>query len=332
MPKRRQRCPQRRSLGGAVRKAFGGGRDVDDSNEIVPHALAFWGLLASLGVMVAWMCVYTGMTVGWAAVTVAVAMLGLLAATRMIAEGGLVFVQFPMMMQSFIFRMAGQSTLGPANLMGLSWTGTWVGDIRVIMMPAFANATKLADHARLRQRSLTWLFTIAIVVGLLASAFSVLYVGYTRGGAKTSSWIFGAVGRDWFDQISAVNIPTKEQVRQGQTAGDEYRSSRVWATLVGAGILGFLAVMRARFLWWPLHPLGFPFAIMPAMQKMWLSIAIGWLAKTIILRYGGAVLFRKLKPVFFGLILGQFVTAGLWYVFYFFYVTYFHGTGVLLYN
>ena len=45
-----------------------------------------------------------------------------------------------------------------------------------------------------------------------------------------------------------------------------------------------------------------------------------------------AVLFRKLKPFFYGLILVQFVTGGLWYVFYFVYVTWFNGHGALLYN
>ena len=322
----------RRSIGGVVRKAFGRGKDVDDSNEIVPHSFAFWGLVVSLGVMVWFMCRYTGMDLWFAPIAIAVAMLGLLAATRMIAEGGLVFVQFPMMVESFLFRTIGQSTLGPANLLGMSWMGIWVGDIRVIMMPAFANAAKLADHVRLRQRSLAWLFVIAIVVGLVASAFAVLYVGYTRGGAKTDSWIFGAVGKDWFGTIAAQNIPTKEQERQGQPAGDAYQTSRVWATVIGAALMVFLALMRAGFLWWPFHPLGFPFAMMPAMDRMWASVAIGWLLKSVILRYGGAVLFRKGKPFFFGLILGQFVTVGLWYVFNFFYVTWFHGTGSLLYN
>ncbi len=322
----------RRSLGAAARKAFGGGRDVDDSNEIVPHKVAFWGLFIALGIMVAWMCRYTGMDPGWAIVTVIVSMLGLLAATRLIAEGGLVFVQFPMMVQSFLFRTAGQSTLGPANLLGLSWTGVWVGDIRVIMMPAFANSTRLADHVKLRQRSLLWLFAIAIVVGIAASTFSVLYVGYTRGGEKTDSWIFGAVGKDWFGSIAAENIPTTEQARQGQRAGDEYSVSRVWASGAGAAFFIFLAVMRARFLWWPFHPLGFPFAVMPAMDRMWFAVAVGWAVKAVILRYGGAVLFRKLKPFFFGLILGEFVTAGLWYVFYFVSVTWFHGTGNCIYD
>jgi hypothetical protein len=322
----------RRAIAEVVRKAFFRGRDIDDSNELLPHGVAFWGLIIGVGVMVSWMWYFTGMNPGWAVLAVVVALLGLLAATRMIAEGGLVFVQFPMMVESFLFRMIGPTTLGPANLMGLSWMGVWVGDIRVLMMPAFANAAKLADHVRLKQRRLVWLFVIAIVLAIVASSFSVLYVGYTRGGSWTSSWIFGPVGRDWFDVISAQNIPTAEQIRQGQHAGEEYHMSRVYATLIGAGFMVFLAVMRSSFLWWPFHPLGFPFAIMPAMQKMWSSVAIAWFLKAVILRYGGAALFRKLKPFFFGLILGQFVTAGLWYTFYFFYVTYFHGAGDLIYN
>lgn len=322
----------RRSLGEVVRKAVGGGRDIDDSNELLSHRVAFFGLIGGLVVMVAWMSTFTGMSPGWAIILVIVAMLGLLAATRMIAEGGLVFVQFPMMVQAFVFRMFHQTTLGPANLVGMSWSGIWVGDIRVIMMPALANATKLADHVRQKQRSLVWLFLIAIVVAIVFSSFTVLYVGYTKGGAKTKSWVVGWVGRDWFRAIAAENIPTKDQEAQGQPAGDQYYVSRVWATIVGALIMVFLAVMRARFLWWPFHPLGFPFAMMPAMQRMWLCVAIGWLLKAIILRYGGAVLFRKLKPLFYGLILGEFVSAGLWYTFYFVYVTWFHGTGNLIYN
>jgi hypothetical protein len=322
----------RRALAGAARKAIGLGRDVDDSNEILPHAVAFWGLIAALVVMVVWMCVYTGMSVVWAVVFVVVAMLGLLAATRLIAEGGLVYVQFPMMVQSFLFRIVGQTTLGPANLVGMAWAGTWVGDIRVITMPAFANATKLADHVHLRQRSLAWLIAIAIGVGLVFSTFSVLYVGYTQGAAKTDDWIFGSVSSSWFGQIAAQNIPTKAQVEQGQRAGDEYYVSRAYATGIGAAIMLVLAILRARFLWWPLHPLGFPFAITPAMQKIWSSIAVAWLIKAVVLRYGGASLFRKLKPIFFGLILGEFVTAGLWYVFYFVYATWFHGAGASLYD
>jgi hypothetical protein len=321
----------RRAIGEAVRKAFGAGRDVDDSNEVLPHAVSVWGLVAGLAGVVIWLT-WSGMDLWFACVLVAVALLGILAATRMIAEGGLVFVQFPMMVQSWLLRVIGQSTLGPANLVAMSFTGVWVGDIRVLMMPALANSTKLADHAGVKQRHLFWLFLIAIVVSIAVSSFTVLYLGYTRGGLKTDSWVFENVSRDWFQNMAQTNIPTKEQEEKGQPAGDSMYRSRTYASAVGAVFMVFLTVMRARFLWWPFHPLGFPFAIMPAMQRIWLCIFIGWLLKVVILRYGGAVLFRKLKPLFYGLILGEFVTAGLWYVFIYVYVTFFQGSGWLIYN
>jgi hypothetical protein len=45
---------------------------------------------------------------------------------------------------------------------------------------------------------------------------------------------------------------------------------------------------------------------------------LGWLFKGVILKYGGGKLFRTLKPLFLGLILGQIGCAGMWMVIDFF--------------
>ena len=44
------------------------------------------------------------------------------------------------------------------------------------------------------------------------------------------------------------------------------------------------------------------------------SVFLAWLIKTLILKYGGLALFQRAKPIFLGLILGQFTVAGLWLV------------------
>ena len=67
--------------------------------------------------------------------------------------------------------------------------------------------------------------------------------------------------------------------------------------------------MRYTFLWWPLHPLGLPFSI-----PGWTSVMLAWIVKSLILKYGGVKLFQKLKPLFLGLILGQFLSAGAWFL------------------
>ncbi len=42
----------------------------------------------------------------------------------------------------------------------------------------------------------------------------------------------------------------------------------------------------------------------------WFGIFLAWLVKAIVLRYGGVVLYRKVRPLFVGLILGTCVGVG----------------------
>jgi hypothetical protein len=51
------------------------------------------------------------------------------------------------------------------------------------------------------------------------------------------------------------------------------------------------------------------------MGKLWFCIFLGWLAKLLITRYGGAVAFRKAMPFFVGLVMGEFTTGSLWCIY-----------------
>jgi len=51
---------------------------------------------------------------------------------------------------------------------------------------------------------------------------------------------------------------------------------------------------------------------------LWFSIAIAWLLKLLAMKYGGPSLFRRARPFFLGLIIGQFFIAGIWLIIDFF--------------
>jgi hypothetical protein len=88
-----------------------------------------------------------------------------------------------------------------------------------------------------------------------------------------------------------------------------------WVTTgIGALIMGLLMWARHRFLWWPLHPLGFTIGAVWLMDVVWFSIFLAWLLKAIILKYGGARGYHVTRPFFLGLILGQFTCAGFWLI------------------
>jgi len=75
-----------------------------------------------------------------------------------------------------------------------------------------------------------------------------------------------------------------------------------------------LIALRIRFTGWPLHPIGYAMGPSWPMIQLWFSIMVGWLMKWLILRWGGMRMFRQARPFFLGLVLGEFVVAGVWIV------------------
>ena len=81
-------------------------------------------------------------------------------------------------------------------------------------------------------------------------------------------------------------------------------------------IVGALSVLRTRFVWWPLHPIGYAVGNTDTMTWIWFPTLLGWLFKTLILRYGGINLYRSALPFFLGLVLGDYAISGLWALFF----------------
>ena len=69
---------------------------------------------------------------------------------------------------------------------------------------------------------------------------------------------------------------------------------------------------RQRFLWWPFHPLGFPVSLL--FGTVFFSVFLAWLIKIIALKYGGPRTYALTRPFFIGVVVGQFLAAGLWLV------------------
>ncbi len=83
---------------------------------------------------------------------------------------------------------------------------------------------------------------------------------------------------------------------------------------IGAGVCGTLQVCALRWASWPLLPVGYLFCNSPYTAEAWFSLMLGWLAKVLILRYGGVTLYQKARPVFVGLIFGEALAAGAWVI------------------
>ncbi len=73
-----------------------------------------------------------------------------------------------------------------------------------------------------------------------------------------------------------------------------------------------LVVCYHRFYWWPIHPIGYLTTYSSAMRILWFSFFIGWVCNALCMRYGGVVLFKRLRYFFIGMIIGDFFMGGAW--------------------
>jgi len=290
-------------LRAVYRKAFRGDPTVDDSDEMLSYRTALLGTIAGLLFMGIWMwrSGLPGATVPLFLLAAFVVFIGL---TRIVSEGGVAAARSPMIASGFVVSGVGSSALGPAGMVSLGMTYIWAADIRTFVMASCANGLKLAQELTGKRKKLFWAMMAAVVLGLGGSIWIIGALAYTYGGINLQQWFFVGGPQAPFNYVGPkILAPT-----QAELGG--------WLfTAIGAGIMALLLIVRHRFLWWPLHPLGFPISAESFMMGyIWFSVFLAWLIKVVILKYGGPRTYRSTRPFFIGAILGQFVVAGAWLI------------------
>jgi hypothetical protein len=161
-------------------------------------------------------------------------------------------------------------------------------------MPHQLEALKLSERLHFSYGKMMIAIMVAVVVGTIATFISHLgfyykYPGYAIWGGgpyyTLQSWMAHPVGPDFM-------------VMQH----------------LGFGFLFtlFLMIMTRRYLWWPFHPVGYAVGSGWAISWMWFSVFLSWMAKRMILNYGGSKAYRAAVPLFLGFILGQFFMGSFW--------------------
>ena len=285
-----------------LRKAFKGDESVDDTGEIMSYRGAVFGWLAGVLAMSIWLWM-TGLPL-WAAVaTLLMALLIFVGLTRVVVESGVATAVGPMISSSVMVSAVGSSVLGAPGMIGMAYTYVWAADIRTFVMASCAHGLKLSEYLGRNLRPLFWIMLLAIGVSLVGSVWIILHLAYEYGGINLNGWFFGGGTRAPFDYITTqLNSPTTPNWEG-------------WIhTFLGGGVMALLMLARHHLLWWPLHPIGYPIGAVWLMDQLWFSIFLAWLIKLVVMKYGGPVLYRRTRPFFLGLIMGQFAISGIWLI------------------
>ena len=294
----------RRHLQDVVGKAFGERPHIRDDDEPLSYATAVFGLGACFLALVAFVAL-GGIPWGLGALFFLLYLLMILTVTRLRAEAGPMLNYGPdMNPHRMLTLIPGTRTWDTQGLTAFSYLNWFDSDYRTVAMPPQLEALKMAEATHLRPRRLALWMLGAAALATVTSFISVVAL-YYHYGALTPQGDNGWRSYNGFTPFQLLdNLVRNPRPPETNRLG--------W---IGVGFAATTALIKARsqFAWWPFHPVGFALAQAGyALPWVWFPTLLGWLAKALILRYGGMRLYRRAIPFFVGLILGDIVIACLW--------------------
>jgi hypothetical protein len=194
-----------------------------------------------------------------------------------------------------------ETVFNPRQLTALSMCFWFNRAYRAHPMPIQLESFKIAESADIRQSSMALALTIATVVGVIAAFWAQVHNYYVYGISAKMSSVATTFGREPYQRLQAwlVHPLPTQWPRLGAYSG------AFLFTLL-------LMFLRVNFVGWPFHPVGYAISSSWSMNCLWLPILIAWLAKLVIMRYGGYRIFQAAVPVALGLVLGEFIVGSLW--------------------
>ena len=287
-------------LADIVRQALGRGKSTASTTEWLPVPVAAWGFVGGILIMVVWMA-SLGMR-WWAALLLLGAFfMILLVASRIIAQGGIAYFTLTAAPMDGVLTIFGSKFFtGVGLLMAAVFQKALFLDLRESLMPSLVHANRITEKVG-RNRLAAAAIGLALVLGVVVSFGAMLSLCYRFGIRE--------LGLDWASRTTLYTYENVVSLVENPQAASDW--VRLFA-LIGAGLMVVLVIGYHRFYWWPLHPIGYLTCYSSAMRILWFSFFIGWVCNALCMRYGGVVLFKKVRFVFIGLIIGDFLMGGIW--------------------
>ncbi|SMC26992.1 hypothetical protein SAMN02746041_02834 [Desulfacinum hydrothermale DSM 13146] len=226
-----------------------------------------------------------------------------LVSARLICQGGLPYFTLTAAPSDGFLAALHTKTLAPLTLyLALVIQKVTFVDMRESLMPSLFHASKLSEDAKPRSRFLAGVVA-AMVIGIVVSCLAMLILAYKTGlNLLPDDWAVETARRVHENAFQLINYP---------------EAPKRWSILFavgGAVVMSLLVFGFRRFIWWPLHPIGYLTTYSSAMRILWFSFLIGWFCNTLVLRYGGVRQFKELRRLFIGLIVGDMLMAVAWMV------------------
>lgn len=290
----------------AIRGAFGRppikrtGDKNDDHAEWLPASWAFWGVAIGFILMTLW-CLWFGLPLLFALMLPVIFFMIMLVASRIVCQGGLPYFTITAAPSDGFIGLFGSRYFGQAGLLAtVVMQKVLFLDVREAIMPSLFHGAKASERAR-NQRMMLLAIAIILLAAVVVAFVTMLVMGHKIGLREMKM--------DWATHSTLAVYENAQRLLDAPTGPNAWVIS---FAVVGAVVMLILVFCYYRFSWWPLHPIGYLAAYGFGMRILWFSFLAGWLCNHLSLHYGGTVLYRRMRLLFIGLIMGDFLLGGVW--------------------
>jgi hypothetical protein len=279
-----------------------------EESEAVEVSL-WWGFWATAAGLILF---YRALGADWglAVLGLGLFLLSVMVVSRIVSETGIYGVWSPFWGSSgMLSAIFGSGRLGAANVTALSMVSFQNGDTASLTLASIFQGMKVQELARLRAAHVAGLMLAALALGIVGSHPTALHAVYSRCIPALGWWIRGAAGGLPGTIADQLNNPDRV-----------YTAGNYGNMATGAAVVLILSLLHIRYLWWPLHPLGWAAAFSPIVsERFGLSFLLGWILHRLAVKTGGYPGYRRGQPLVLGLIIGNGVTLLVWTVIHYFY-------------
>jgi len=280
-----------------------GREKCDDSNEVLPYRIALFGLFGTLLAASIWLCCM-GMS-WWLAIGELLVYVFVIALVmgRSTAEAGMLMTETTFRPVDLVRIVAPIHSLGAANLTMLSFCDNlFTRDLRGLVLTGYLDSTKIVDSTKMSRRSLAGVLCVGVAVAFIVAVALNISIPYHISANAMDAYL---------EKSSPISFWTdySQYVKPGMAPRNDSSWQIPFGAVLGVVFTLFLTFMRSRFYWWPLHPLGYALAGSWTTVLFWFPCFVAWLLKALSIRYGGITFYTKARPLFLGMILGEFGIA-----------------------
>ncbi|MBN1866906.1 hypothetical protein JW916_06405 [Candidatus Sumerlaeota bacterium] len=272
---------------------------------------AGWMFVSGCVGMYAWLVFFFGISWGWGLVFVGFAFMTALVISRLVAETGMPFMRLDVSQHFPFLYMANPAGFHPATLLFSYFM------VALFTICSRISAATMATHAfgvdakssPREQTRLSWILVGTLVLGLVVCGASHLWCSYHYADSLDGRREY--ISTSGVGRLDRAHKAVEAFVTHGEVT-PLVQYSHTKHLLFGAAVAGglhFACLASPRF---PLHPIGLLIAGTYYANWAWASIFIGWLLKVLVLRYGGARLYRRAMPLFIGFIMGETFATIFW--------------------